>query len=216
MGGGSQGNPFLRPEDGWGTDLTVEFRYRSLFTVENTFFAQWTKDSIHWHRTMNGIMQPQNIGEAALFGSDSKIKFVIPVSFGPIKRISPTLSYQYLLTYLLSYGFTWDDEQRIPYQPVHMVGASLDFSWESGSCLISGHYESVRYSSITNLIELDPYFLLTANINQNIGEYLTAFGVIRNLLNQSYESYNFYPMPGINITLGIRFSIEPKQEKSGD
>jgi vitamin B12 transporter len=215
-GGGAVGNPDLKPEDGWGVDFTAEFRFNELLAAESAFFAQWTKDSIQWHRTMGGIWEPQNIGEAVFFGSDSRIKLAIPISSGPLKKISPSLSYQFLSTHLLSYGYTWNDKQRIPYQPMHTVGASLDFSWGTGSFILSGHYESVRYTSRTNLIELDQYFLLTANINQNIGNHLTCFAVIRNLLNQSYESHYGYPMPGINVTLGLRFNIEPKREKPGE
>jgi vitamin B12 transporter len=206
-GGGSRGNPSLKPEDGWGADLGAEFRWREFFTAESTFFAQWTKDSIHWHRTFGNAWEPQNIGEAAFFGSDTRIKVNFPVSWGPVKKISPGFSYQYLLSYLLSYGYTWEDEQRIPYQPMHTYGASLDISWGSGSLLISTHYESLRYYSITNLIELDPYFLVNVNINQKIGEHLTVYSIIRNLLNESYESYNRYPMPGLSLTLGFRVNF---------
>jgi vitamin B12 transporter len=206
-GGGSQGNPDLRPEDGWGADLGGEFRYKELFTLESTLFAQWTEDSIHWHRAVGGVWEPQNIGEAAFFGLDTRFKANIPVSWGPVKKLTPALSYQYLLSYLLSYGYTWDDAKRIPYQPMHTAGASLDVSWESGSVLISGHYESLRYYSVTNLIALDPYLLLTVNASQSIGKHLTVYTVFRNLLNQSYESYNRYPMPGLTITMGLRFDI---------
>ncbi|MDR2053174.1 MAG: TonB-dependent receptor [Treponema sp.] len=207
-GGGSIGNPDLKPEDGWGADIVAEFRYRESLAVETTFFAQMTKDSIHWHRSLGGIWEPQNIGEAAFFGSDTRTKVVVPVNIGPIKRISPSLSYQFLSTHLLSYGYTWEDKQRIPYQPMHTVGASLDIFWGTGSFLVSGHYESGRYTSRTNLVELDPYFLLTVNISQNIGEQFTVFAVIRNLLNQSYESHYGYPMPGLTVTLGVRMNIE--------
>jgi vitamin B12 transporter len=206
-GNGSVGNPDLKPEDGWGADFTAEFRCRELFTIETTLFAQKIEDSIQWHRTLSGLWEPENIGKAAFFGSDTRIKTVVPVTIGPIKRISPSLSYKYLSTYLLSYGHTWKDKQRIPYQPMHTIGASLDFLWGSGSFLVSGHYESVRYTSRTNRVELDPYFLLTLNINQSIGEYFTVFTVIRNMLNQSYESHYSYPMPGVNVTLGMRFNF---------
>jgi vitamin B12 transporter len=151
-----------------------------------------------------GFWEPENIGEAAFFGADARLKAVFPVSWGPVKKISPALSYQYLLSYLLSYGYSWKDEKRIPYQPMHTVGVSADISWESGSLLLSAHYESVRYYSTTNIIELAPYLLLNLNISQNLGKRLTAFTVLRNLLNQSYESYNRYPMPAFSLTTGIR------------
>jgi vitamin B12 transporter len=111
------------------------------------------------------------------------------------------------LTYLLTYGFTWEDDKRIPYQPMHNVGGSVDVSWGSGSVLISAHYESLRYYDVLNLIGLDPYLLLNLNVNQRIGEHFTVLAVIRNLLNKSYESYHRYPMPGLSVTLGVRVNF---------
>jgi outer membrane cobalamin receptor len=88
---------------------------------------------------------------------------------------------------------------------MHTIGASLDVSWGSGSVILSAHYESLRYYSPTNLIELAPCLLLNINVNQKIGKHFQVYTALRNLLNQSYESYNRYPMPGLNITAGLRF-----------
>ncbi|MDR2305223.1 MAG: TonB-dependent receptor [Treponema sp.] len=206
-GGGSRGNPDLKSEDGWGTDLGAEFRWKDLLSAESTLFAQYTKDSIHWHKAAGGYWEPENIGEAAFFGWDTRLKSIFSVSWGPVKKISPALSYQLLQSYLLSYGYTWRDRQRIPYQPEHTIGASADVSWGTGSALLSAHYESVRYYSVTNLVELAPYLLVNLNVNQTLGKHLTVFTALRNLLNQSYESYNRYPMPAFNMTTGVKLSI---------
>jgi vitamin B12 transporter len=203
-GGGGRGKADLRPEDGWGADLEAEFRRKEVLSAEAAVFGQYTKDSIHWHRAIGGYWEPENIGEAAFFGLDTRLRLAFPVSWGPVKKISPALSYQYLLSYLLSYGYTWQDQQRIPYQPEHTAGASVDVSWETGSLLLSAHYESIRYYSTTNLIELAPYLLVNLTLNQTLGKHLTVFTALRNLLNQSYESYNRYPMPAFNVTTGVR------------
>jgi vitamin B12 transporter len=204
-GGGYRGNPDLRPEDGWGADIVTEYRWRETFTAEGTVFAQYTFDSIHWHKSWDGNWEPVNIGEAALFGLDLRLKTGFDVSWWPVQKISPSASYQYLLTYLLCYGYSWEDEKRIPYQPMHTIGASVDVSWGSGSVALSGHYESLRYYSPANLIELAPHLLLNINVSQKIKEHFRVYAALRNLLNQSYESYNRYPMPGLNITAGLRF-----------
>jgi vitamin B12 transporter len=204
-GGGYHGNPDLRPEDGWGADILAEYRWGETLTAEGAVFGQYTVDSIHWHKSWDGSWEPTNIGEAALFGLDLRVKTGFDVSWGPVQKLSPSASYQYLLTYLLSYGYSREDGKRIPYQPMHTIGVSLDVSWGSGSVILSGHYESLRYYSPTNLIELEPYLLLSINVNQKIGEHFQAYTALRNLLNRSYESYNRYPMPGLNITAGLRF-----------
>jgi vitamin B12 transporter len=215
----AQGNPDLKPEDGWGTDLGAAFRPKKWVTLEGTGFAQWTRDSIHWS-SQGGIWRPENVGEAVFFGADAKVRFEIPLPFGPFEKIIPSLSYQYLISYLLSYGYTWTSDKRIPYMPLHTIGASLDIPWKAGSLgpgslLISGHYEGLRYANTANSTELDPYFLLTVNLNQKLGRYLTAFGIVRNALNKYYESFDNYPMPGLTITVGLRAEFEPGKGAGG-
>jgi len=83
----------------------------------------------------------------------------------------------------------------------------VDFLWDRGSVLFSGHYESVRYGDRANLTMLSPYFLLNAVYNQEINSSLTAFAALRNILNSSYESFYDYPMPGISMTLGMRVKL---------
>jgi vitamin B12 transporter len=205
----TRGNPDLKPEDGWGADLGAAYRYK-IFSLDTTVFAQYTNDSIHWAPGSDTLWRPSNVGAAALFGLDSKISITIPLPKGPFIKIIPSLTYQYMQSYLLSYGYDFSSEKRIPYMPDHTVGFSVDLPWKTGSFLISGYFESERYSDTANITELDSHFLLNANINQQLGEHLTAFMVVRNLLNSSYQSFYEYPMPGITMTLGMRFNIAPK------
>jgi len=203
-GGGTAGNPDLRPEEGWGGDFGLSWRYKDLLTLDSTFFTHWLKDSIHWYPDNAGNWYPENVGEAVFFGLENKINFNIPVSLGPVKKMTSSVTYQYLLSYLLSFGYYFASDKRIPYNPMHTIGASLDILWETGSFLISGQYESLRFQDRSNLVELKPHFLLNATINQKIGEKFSLFGVARNVLNTSYQSFYDYPMPGITLTLGIR------------
>jgi len=209
-GGGVTGNPDLKPEDGWGGDIGLSWRYKNLFSFESTFFTHWLKDSIHWYSGAGGIWRPENVGEAIFFGLDSKLRFEIPVSLGQVKKIIPSISYQYLLSYLLSFGYGFADDKRIPYSPAHTISGSLEIPWESGSVIISGHFESLRYNDRANITQLKPHFLLNATVNQKIGKNVTVFGVLRNILNESYESFSDYPMPGITLTMGLRANLEIK------
>jgi vitamin B12 transporter len=212
-GGGGTGNPDLRPEDGWGGDIGASWNINNVITIENVFFAQMIQDSIHWYSGAGGTWQPENVGKAAFFGLDTRVNFKIPLSIGPIKKITPSLSYKFLRSYLLGFGYTFASDKRIPYNPQHTIGGSLDISWGSnpanrGSLLISGHYESVRYADRANLTGLEPYFLLNATVNQNFVHNISVFGSLRNILNKSYESFNGYPMPGITLTIGMRIQFD--------
>ena len=209
-GGGGFGNPDLRSEDGWGADIGATWRVFERINLEQIYFSQWITDSIHWFLGSNGIWRPENVGEAFLFGKITKGSIEIPFYIGPVKKIVPSFSYQYLLSYLLSHDYSFAANKRVPYNPEHTVGGSVDFIWESGSLLIGGHYESMRYHDTANLTTLKPYFLLNAVVNQKIGDNFTAFCALRNILNKSYESFYDYPMPGIALTLGVRGNFDAK------
>jgi vitamin B12 transporter len=207
---GSMGNPDLRPEDGWGADLGIEWRITEQVKLESSLFTQWTKDSIHWFNGYGGIWRPENVGEAVFFFIYSKLNFEIPVSIFFIKKITASVTYKYLLSYLLSYGYDFASNKRIPYSPEHIIGSSVDFLWDSGFLVVSGHHESRRFSDTQNLTELKPYFLLNASVNQKVGNNFSLFGALRNILNTSYESFYDYPMPGITLTIGLRANFKMK------
>jgi outer membrane cobalamin receptor len=215
-GGGMRGNQDLKPEDGWGADLGAAWNIRDRINIEGTFFTQWTADSIHWYSS-SGTWRPENVGEAVFFGLDLMPRLEIPLPAGRAGRLETiglSLSYQYLLSYLLSYGYSYSSDKRIPYMPLHSAGFSIDIPWKlpsrqpaaalEGSLKLSGHYESPRYADTANLTRIAPYFLLNLGLNQALSRNITAFVVFRNLLNQSYESFNDYYMPGLGITAGFR------------
>ncbi|MDR2742568.1 MAG: TonB-dependent receptor [Treponema sp.] len=217
---GFSGNPGLKPEDGWGADLGAEYRPKSWLTFEGVFHTAWTKDSIHWSNA-GGSWTPRNTGEACFFGLDARLQFKIPVSLGPVTKISPGVSYQHLLSYLLSGDLDFASDKRIPYMPRHLLGVSLDIHWNTGarrpggSLSVSGHYESLRFADTGNIVKLDPFFLLNITVNQGIGKNITAFGSLRNALNTHYVSFAEYPMPGLTVTLGLRMNFEvPPAEKT--
>ncbi|MDR2096011.1 MAG: TonB-dependent receptor [Treponema sp.] len=219
VGGGMHGNPDLKPEDGWGADLGAVYTLNDRLTIEAAGFTQWTADSIHWYAS-SGTWMPENVGEAIFFGLDSKLRFDIPFSLGAFEKIGVSLSYQFLLSYLLSYGYTYDSDKRIPYMPLHTAGASLTIPWKTesrqhgGSLIISGRYEGLRYADTANITKLKPYFLLNANVQQGIANNLSAFLIFRNILNQSYESFNDYYMPGLTITLGMNFKFDDSRRNT--
>jgi outer membrane cobalamin receptor len=92
--------------------------------------------------------------------------------------------------------------------PVHSAGASAGLAWKSGSASVSGRYTGERFAEVQNINVLDPYYLLTVNVDQKIGKNFSAFAVVRNAFNASYQSFYEYPMPGITVTLGLKTVFE--------
>jgi vitamin B12 transporter len=181
------------------------------FQGESTFFVQLALDSIHW-TYQGGAWSPHNIGKAFFFGSDTKLSVPIPLPLARGKPIRASLSYQYFLSYLLSYGYDFSSEKRIPYSPEHAVNASLEIPWtvggRAGFGRISCRFESRKFTDTANTQILDPLFLLNLDAEQELGRGLTLFLALKNLLNVSYQSFKDYPMPGFNATVGLGMTYD--------
>ncbi|MDR2535446.1 MAG: TonB-dependent receptor [Treponema sp.] len=198
------GNPDLKPEDGWGADLTGGFKLKDLFEGSTTWYVQWTENSIHWVK--HGMhWTPENVGTGFFFGFDLRPKVILPITSRFITKITVAGTYQFQMSWLLSEGLGFNDARRIPYMPMHIIGGAIDLQWGTGSFLASVHYESLRYADTGNNLELAPYWLLNCTINQDIGKNWTVFGVLRNALNELYTSFAEYPMPGVSCTIGVRY-----------
>jgi outer membrane cobalamin receptor len=201
------GNPNLRPEDGFGTDLTGEFHPNDTFALDTTVYAQRTEDSIHWVKSAGGRWSPENIGTAVFIGFDIRPALTLNINKGSLQTLTLGLSYQYQLSWLLSGDLSFADGYRIPYLPTHIIGGKIDLTWTTGSLLLSAHYETTRYADTLNEMPLDPYCIVHATANQDIGKTLTVFASLRNILNAHYESFAGYYMPGITLTVGLRAKL---------
>jgi vitamin B12 transporter len=208
------GNPDLKPEDGLGADLTGELTVNDKFGVTTTIFTQWTEDSIHWVKSAGGRWSPENIGTAFFIGFDIRPTLTLPLNKGAFQSIKLGASYQFQYSWLLSGDLSFADSYRIPYMPTHIIGGSVDLQWETGSLVLSVHYETTRYADTLNEMPLDPHCTMHLTYNQGIGEYFTTFASLRNILNAHYESFAGYYMPGISLTVGGRVTYRGKQQST--
>ena len=201
-GGGMHGNIDLKPEDGFGIDIGAEYGLGEKFRLEASLFVQNTRDSIHWYND-GGKWAPSNVGEAVFFGFDSKLG-------GGFGIVELYLSYRYILSYLLSYGYDFRSDKRIPYMPSHSVAFVLKFFWNEflgfneGYLAFSGNYESARYADTANLRKINGIPLINASINQRLNRNFSVFIDLRNILNKSYESFSGYYMPPLRVSIGMR------------
>ena len=194
----AKGNPDLRYEDGWGGDVILEYEKSGILKADSSFYVNYYMDKIQWSTNSDGQWTPTNIGKAIYFGSDNSLSTDLPtfVQFG--------LDYNFVLTYLLSYGLSLEDDRRIMYTPVHSLSAHVDFSWKTGMISLIGKYTSERYTSNMNISSLPPYFTFDVSFEQNIGKYFTVFAAVKNMLNAYYFQTENYPMPGGSVTVGVR------------
>jgi len=202
------GNPNLRPEDGWGTDVVGEFSFGENVSLVASVFAQHTSDSIHWTRSSGRRWSPENVGTAYFAGADFRPTFTVKPGRGNSASIKIGPSYQFQYSWLLPDGAYSEASRRIPYSPIHVIGGIIDVGWGTGSLLLSGQYESPSFADAGNRLFVDSSFIANATVNQNAGKHMVLFASLRNIFNARYESFSAYPMPGITMTVGLRINVK--------
>jgi outer membrane receptor protein involved in Fe transport len=203
----AEGNPDLKPEDAWGGDVGVQYAYKDWVTVDGSAYATWVKDSIHWRYT-NSKWSPVNIGEAVLFGATANVKSAIPIkNAGILTHFAPSLTYEFLMSYILTEENTFKSDIRMPYMPMHRAVLNLELGWSGGSFILSGKFEGLRYTETLNITTLPAYFLLNASVRHEIIKGFVLYANALNMLKTGYMVTEDYPAPGFSIAVGTRLSF---------
>jgi outer membrane receptor protein involved in Fe transport len=145
------------------------------------------------------------VGVAGFAGADFRPAFTLPLDRRNLVSLKIGANYQFQYSWLLTGGVDYSDANRIPYMPMHIIGGTLELAWKTGSLFVSAHYESARYGDVTNKMALEPHCIAHATLNQKMGKHFTFFASLRNILNEHYESFASYYMPGISLVCGTRF-----------
>ena len=179
----------------------LEINKKGILNASGSFYVNYIFDSIHWRVSANK-WSPINIGEALYIGTDHMLKSDFS------KYVEIFVNYSFIWTLILSEGLTIDDNRRIPYIPMHSFSLGVTANWNSGNVTLSGHFESERYLTVTNIEELKPFFRLDISFNQTFLKYFTIFVNQTNCFNSMYEIQKGYPMPGGALLLGLKINYE--------
>ncbi len=194
QGAGYSGNPDLKPEKGWGADLAFNVRKGFLpFSIE--FFTNWYEDKICWSGNTT-----KNEKSAFYFGFDwnAGVSF-----FDGLLELKTTG--EYLYTRLMNKNEKSTYGKRIMWTPDLTGSASLRLNFSRADFSISAKYTGRRYKSNLNISYLEPYTLLDASCNLRLWEHTVPYLRAENMLNTSYQSIDGYSMPGLSITVGVRW-----------
>jgi iron complex outermembrane receptor protein len=90
------------------------------------------------------------------------------------------------------------------YAPKHRINFQINYNYQKFNLSanlqqVSGLYTSLQDSKTEN------YFLLDANINYSVTNFLDIFLKGGNLLDKNYQIDFGYPLPGRNVMLGVKF-----------
>ena len=199
----SQGNPDLTPETGYSGELGVSVAADRI-RLDAFAFARYLIDEIQWTETGPFFYEPTNIGKLFYPGLEMN---------GEVNLVSDlwvTGNYTFLYSFALegaSATYSFADDKRAPYAPVHSFDAVLEYRGENLIAGVSGEYMGKIYTDDANTTEIDAYFVLNALLRYKVNELLTLQAAVDNVLNSTYEVLTDYIAPPISFWLGAELTL---------
>lgn len=191
-------NPDLRPEESKGFDLGFEQAVLGeKVQFGSTFFHNTIDDLI----AFDAFFVNANINKAKTWGFENF------VTYSPLRSLDFRADYTYTRTEDESTGA---DLLR---RPKHK--ASLTSTWHATEqadfstvvTYIGDWTDAARDFSVPRL-QSDDYLLVNLAGSYDLGNGITAFGRIDNLLNETYENPVGYEHPGIGFFAGLRATYD--------
>ncbi len=90
--------------------------------------------------------------------------------------------------------------------PEHQLNFSANYTYK----IITANFSVQQINNLYTSLKPEKttsYTLLNLRVSANVFKYVTVFVAGNNLLNQTYEINYGYPMPGINYSAGLNFSL---------
>lgn len=196
-GSGGRGNPDLKKEEGWGGEVSVNWKKLLPFNV--SLFTNYYKNKIQW-ASRNGTYMPQNVASAFYCGFDFRTELSFLEGLFDL-----TANTEYLYCALLDKDKPLTYKKRIMWTPDWTAAVCGTVNFRDFRASLEWNYMGKRYVSNLNESFMDPYYLVNINVSYEGFEMFTPYLRGENILDAEYESVASYPMPGISLTLGLKF-----------
>ena len=203
------GNPGLKPEDAWLTDIGLDFsrilsgQWRIKAKLDG--FYNFLTDKITSAPTLEdpNIWLPYNIGKVHSAGLDASVGFVHEGEW--------TYSLNAEYSFLSAIDRTPDSYtygQQIPYVARHVVVLCGSVSWKGWTLESVWQMRAGRTDGSGKLPDWDTLDLtLSKTFKIRKAGLMTLMAAARNLADSRYETVSGYPMPGKNFMCGVEFKF---------
>ncbi|MCK5312764.1 MAG: TonB-dependent receptor, partial [Desulfobacteraceae bacterium] len=188
-GMGAEGNPNLKPETGWHSDISIEqtFIDKKIF-ISLTYFKWDINDKISWVPDSNFFYRPDNLSKYEAKGWE------IGTKIGPFNNMTLSLDYTYTDAKEQKQGGV---KRKARYTSNNFFKAGLTYWFDFGLDLTgilryTGERPAV-YAQDTDerpQAVLSGYWMVDLKANQQINENWTLSCQINNLFNKDYNTYS--------------------------
>jgi len=211
-------NPALKPERTASFDFGVEQRvFHDKLSLDATYFYNRFYDlivSLGGNLAVLSAYQTDNLSNARAQGAE------LAARYRPARWISVSGSYTYLDSEVLSLNgstglapIPFSVGQELIRRPANSGSFVSSFSRGRVSANVTGYFRGSdldvdpTYGASAGLYTNRGFADVGVNLNIRLGAGLTAYGNLRNALNQSYEEVLGYPSPKLNFVAGMKWAL---------
>lgn len=211
------GNLDLKPEDGLTFEGGLSYSLSQQSTkssLDLTIFTSKIANWIMWLPHLKGYWEPINLNLVKTKGVELSLKTRHKVGQTQFLAIG---TYGYTRSIVENAAGVLRPEvfgKQLPFIPIHSGGISVNAIWRKFHFVYSFTHYSERFTTTSNnpnsIRRLYPYYMSSIALGKDLTISQSAIGVqlrIDNLLNESYQTILWRPMPGRNYSLVVRFEL---------
>lgn len=209
------GNPNLLPEYGWNGATGVTYlhskKHNSL-KLDVHYFYNYINNWILWTPSFKGYWEPINLSKVISNGIEASLKF--QRKFGAWS-INSNINYAYTKATNFDESIPGAYGKQLVYIPEHSGNLNIRLQYKNAYLRYQHNSYSERFTTTSNDFNrrdwLYPYFMNNVALG---GKWKTKKLIIQselainNVLNETYHSVLYRPMPKMNYLMSLQFKYQ--------
>lgn len=212
---GAEGNPDLKPELGWSTEMGVAFDNKldnSSLGMEATVFSNHIDQWIQWIPKGSSLWTPVNVEKVWARGVEVRGNYLFKVSDQFYCQLWGNYSYTRSTKEKINEGGNGQElGKQVIYTPLHQGKLSLEIFYQDIGFSYGYFLMGKQYVRGDNALALEEYGISDISLSYSFRlserHQFTFLAKANNLFNKQYEVRNAWPMPGRNYHLTIAYEF---------
>lgn len=211
------GNPNLLPEDAKSWEGGLQYSLsssNSKLDISTNIFSSNINNWIMWLPHLKGFWEPVNLSQVKTKGLEISVFAQHRVGELTLKFRGNYSNTQSIIDNAGGVMRPETHGKQIPFIPVHSGGVIANVIWRQFHTTYSFTHFSERYTTTSNnpnsMRRLYPYYMSSVTLGRDFSLYNQPVGIqlrIDNLLNESYQTILWRPMPGRNFSITLRVEL---------
>ncbi len=211
------GDPDLKPESGFGYEFSLQWHTKhsmSSKSITATGYYRSVTDMIQWQPLSTQIWIPVNIGSVENKGIELRINLN--------RHLSKHINLMCNVNADISRSKNSNKEdinfgKQLIYIPYYKYSGMAGVVIKKTSIIVSGIISGERFITPDNETKLPPFYILNLGLKRDIMMRTVQGNLIfrlNNILNYTYQTIAWRPMPGIHGEAGLHFNFIKQIKKA--